>query len=151
MSEYFKKIFKKAPTETNEDEEAYQEQLRAFNHAQEILRQQQLHQEQKEREIEEARAGISIYHPDIHISAQHQDGLDGLLHNREKAIIDNSELTDGTLEGVKIKQRKQALSSMFHTIDALEKIQQFVTQYSQKQDKFSQTIQKLLKSDSKIK
>lgn len=47
MSEYFKKIFSKPKEEIDEDdEEAYKEQQRVFNQAQEILKKQQLEQDQ---------------------------------------------------------------------------------------------------------
>lgn len=52
MSEVFKFFNKKKDVESD-DEEAYQEQIRAYNQAKEILRLQQLEKEKQEKEQQE--------------------------------------------------------------------------------------------------
>lgn len=46
MADYFRNLIRKKEV-VNEDEEAYQDQLRAFNQAKEIIRLQQLEEERK--------------------------------------------------------------------------------------------------------
>ena len=152
MSDIFKKIWNnKKQTEDDEDRKAYEEQLRAFNQAQKILQQQQLEEEQRKKLIEDAQMGVTMEHPNIYISHQHQDGLDGLLNNQEKAIIDGTDLTESIIDSVKINSRRHALSSMFYTIESLEKIYKFIEETSEKRQQFKDLIEQLLKNNNQIK
>lgn len=78
-----------------------------------------------------------IEQPDLHIDRRYQDGLEGLLNNKEKSIVENTELTEGVLQLVKFKNRKQALSAMFYMIEILEKIYKQTEDFTKMQKKFS--------------
>lgn len=150
MSDYLS-IFKKKKDVEPEDEEAYEEQMRAFQLAQEILRKQRMDQEQKQNQEESKRAGITIVYPNIDISQLSQEELDKLLKRKHEMLLAKAPITEEELEGTKIKQKKQAYSSLFYTVEALENIRKFNDAVIIKEQQLADALRTILQSDSKIK
>lgn len=150
MSDYLS-IFKKKKDVEPEDEEAYEEQMRAFQLAQEILRKQRMDQEQKQNQEESKRAGITIVSPNIDISQLSQEELDKLLKRKHEMLLAKAPITEEELEGTKIKQKKQAYSSLFYTVEALENIRKFNDAVIIKEQQLADALRTILQSDSKIK
>lgn len=150
MSDYLS-IFKKKKDVEPEDEEAYEEQMRAFQLAQEILRKQRMDQEQKQNQEESKRAGITIVSPNIDISQMSQEELDKLLKRKHNMLLARAPITEEELEGTKIKERKQAYSTLFYTVEALEHIRKFNDAVIIKEQQLADALRTILQSDSKIK
>lgn len=150
MSDYLS-IFKKKKDVEPEDEEAYEEQMRAFQLAQEILRKQRMDQEQKQNQEDSKRAGITIVSPNIDISQLSQEELDKLLKRKHEMLLAKAPITEEELEGTKIKQKKQAYSSLFYTVEALENIRKFNDAVIIKEQQLADALRTILQSDSKIK
>jgi len=146
MSDIMKFFDRNKKKHDDEDEEAYQEQMRAFNAAKEILRKQQLGQESKSNDH-----GIKINSPNIDISQMSQEDLDKIIRNREKMLLSQSPIIERDLENVPIRESRQAFGALFYSVEALEKISKFNENMINKEKQLSQALQNILQSDSKIK
>ena len=147
----FQKLLGGKKKEIDEDEEALQEQSRVFAAAKAILDKKEM---EKAKEIEEKQAqhaGITLINPDIDISQLKQEELDELIRRREEIKIQNANFNEDELAEIPIRQRKQALSSIFYTVETLENISKFNKDVVNKEKQLSQALIDIMNNDEQIK
>lgn len=66
-------------------------------------------------------------------------------------LLARAPITEEELEGTKIKERKQAYSTLFYTVEALEHIRKFNDAVIIKEQQLADALRTILQSDSKIK
>lgn len=110
-----------------------------------------MEQERSQNEQIAKQAGITIESPNIDISLMSQEDLDRLLRRKEKQLLASAPMQEDELSGVKIRSRKQALSTFMYTIKALEEISKFNDSVVTKEKQLTEALRNILQSDSKIK
>jgi hypothetical protein len=151
MSDFLNYFSKNKKQSSPEDEEAFEEQIRVFNQAKEIIKKQQIEQQNKQKQDEARHGGIDVIQPYIDISQYNIEEVDRMIKKREKLLIEQSPLSEEALEGIKIRERRQAFGALFYTCEALQQIRDFNARVIVKERQLTQDLRNILQSDSKIK